>query len=503
MRKRTYRQFAAAACLAVVVATAVGSDEKVVEHDRWYTALLQSKPVGWMHATVVRRGDRIEMRVQTHITLRRGQTALDLVISETFIETVAGQPVEATMVQKLAGPPVVTKLRFGDGEHVLTTTQDGRTRRRTVSADKEPWLTPAAAERYVEQQLDQGAKQISYRMISLSAGHQPIEVTHTIVGPTQVQVMGKVVAAVERRTVTSIMPGTATTEYVDAEGLLLKMAVDVGIMKIELVAADKQLARAQIDPPQLMAQMLIKAAKPIGEPRKLRTAVYELGVAGDGELDLPDLGYQRVVKSDGRTARLRVDMDKASNVDDKDRPGPEHRQASIMIDSEDPLIVKLAEQAAGTEKSSDRRTAEALCHFVHHYVTGCDLSVGFATASEVAQTKAGDCSEFAVLLAAMLRARGIPSRTVSGITYVRRFVGHENLFGYHMWTQAWIGDQDTGQWVDLDAALNGDDRDRFDAAHIALATSAWADGGQVNDMLKLAPLLGRISIDVVSTSYGR
>ena len=37
-----------------------------------------------------------------------------------------------------------------------------------------------------------------------------------------------------------------------------------------------------------------------------------------------------------------------------------------------------------------------------------DLSVGFATAADVARTAQGDCTEHAVLLAALLRASDIP-----------------------------------------------------------------------------------------------
>jgi hypothetical protein len=100
-----------------------------------------------------------------------------------------------------------------------------------------------------------------------------------------------------------------------------------------------------------------------------------------------------------------------------------------------------------------------------------------------------------VLLAALLRAEAIPSRVVSGLVYLDRFLGREAVFGYHMWTQAWLSGQDgRARWVDLDATLDGHP---FDAAHIALGTSPLAEVAFSNDLLRLSPLLGRLSIRVV------
>ena len=42
-----------------------------------------------------------------------------------------------------------------------------------------------------------------------------------------------------------------------------------------------------------------------------------------------------------------------------------------------------------------------------------------ATAAEVARSREGDCTEHAVLLAALARARGIPARVAMGLVYVR------------------------------------------------------------------------------------
>jgi Transglutaminase-like superfamily len=67
----------------------------------------------------------------------------------------------------------------------------------------------------------------------------------------------------------------------------------------------------------------------------------------------------------------------------------------------------------------------------------------FGTSRESLLRMRGDCSECAVLTAALLRAKGIPSRLAIGFASVGggAFIGHA-------WCEAWLGD-----WVGVDASL--------------------------------------------------
>ncbi|MEM8757769.1 MAG: transglutaminase-like domain-containing protein, partial [Planctomycetota bacterium] len=153
---------------------------------------------------------------------------------------------------------------------------------------------------------------------------------------------------------------------------------------------------------------------------------------------------------------------------------------------------------AGLQPTMDPRTrARLLRRFVYRYVNAKSLGVGFGSASEVARTRAGDCTEHAVLLAALLRADGIPSRVVSGLIYAERFEGRDDILGYHMWTQAWLtSDDGEPGWFDFDATLGGDRP--TDATHIALDISTLDDGEAVNSMLRLTPMIGRLNVSVES-----
>ena len=142
-----------------------------------------------------------------------------------------------------------------------------------------------------------------------------------------------------------------------------------------------------------------------------------------------------------------------------------------------------------------RRRARALRAFVYDFIDAKNLGVGFATSGEVCRTAEGDCTEHAVLLAAMLRAAGYPARVASGLIYADEFVGRESIFGYHAWAQAIVTVDGVPVWLDFDATLPGNGPDT-DATHILLGVSAMGEGEAINSMAVLVPLIGQLRITV-------
>ena len=78
------------------------------------------------------------------------------------------------------------------------------------------------------------------------------------------------------------------------------------------------------------------------------------------------------------------------------------------------------------------------------------------------KNKEGDCTEHSILLAALLRAAGIPSRIVVGLMYTEV---PEKAFAYHMWVQAYVG-----KWINLDSSFPPSDN--FSPVHISLYETA-------------------------------
>lgn len=103
--------------------------------------------------------------------------------------------------------------------------------------------------------------------------------------------------------------------------------------------------------------------------------------------------------------------------------------------------------------------------------------LGYGSALEAFRSRRGDCTEYAVLLAAMGRAQGVPTRVVSGLVYSRYFEGQRHVFVPHVWVHAWTG---TG-WQSFDAALG-----QFDSTHLAFAVSENGNPAELFAGLSLA-----------------
>jgi transglutaminase-like putative cysteine protease len=210
--------------------------------------------------------------------------------------------------------------------------------------------------------------------------------------------------------------------------------------------------------------------------------------------DLPSAGAQQVkAAQDGTTATLTININDGRPAGASQTADSAYLDTSAMVDARDPLIKALAAKAVGYAGADPLERAEAMRAFVHTYVKEKGLDTAFASASETAQLRSGDCSEHAVLLCAMLRAEGIAARVAIGLVYTDSFLGREGIFGWHMWTQALI----EGRWVDLDATLPR----RYHAGHVLTGTSALGEGALAAELATSIMLIGNLRIEVVDVGY--
>jgi transglutaminase-like putative cysteine protease len=163
-------------------------------------------------------------------------------------------------------------------------------------------------------------------------------------------------------------------------------------------------------------------------------------------------------------------------------------QPNRCLQSDDERVIKLAKKAIGNTKDTEEAVRK-IESFVADYLVNKGLSVGYATAIEVIESKQGDCTEYAVLSAAMCRAVGIPSRVVMGLAYVEHYMGLEHRFGGHAWTEAYVG----GKWIGIDSAFKGAGLGGYGPGHIALATG----NGNPENFFAIANSMGQFKIEKV------
>lgn len=474
---------------------------KSTPHETWYVLEIQGRRSGWMYDSLRIEGDGADRRLITRnrleMLVKRGETELRFAIGSEFVETPEGEPVSMVVDNELGGVPTRETFEWReDGTVFRTATRGEDTVKGNSPQPRGEWFTPAHAVRTLLEQIEAGAERVKLRVIDPTNGLAPIETTRSGFEETTVEVLGRTVPAIRCAAVTSVQPHSTTAEYLDPiSGKTLRAEYNLGALPIVVLAADEALARSPLEPAELLRSAFVRPDRRLEAPYELESAAYRLSIP-DGVLpDLPAGGRQSVERVDERTAVVRLNLD--ATPERADTEDAELLAASLMVDTRDEAVTRLASRALAGVEGGPAEKAEALRRFVHRFINRKDLAVGYATASEVARSGQGDCTEHAVLLAALLRASGIPSRAVSGLIYAEWFAEREDIFGYHMWTQAVLpGPDGTPVWVDLDAVMPPETP--VSATHIALATTDLSDDERLNAMVELGPLLGTLRIEVLS-----
>ncbi len=475
------------------VESACGLGVQASDADLWYTVTLQGEHAGWMRCSERTGADRITTEVEWRLSVSRAGTPVESRKQGRFIETPDGKPISFWSMQDMGAAPHEVLYDFRPDGIDVKTTQAGCITTSTLALPPGDWLTPRQAGQFITTRLLSGADRFSLTSIDILGDIHPTTTQRELLErDIAIEVLGKKIHATKWKTVLSSMPDLSGTEFFDSLGLLVRSEVDLGGVTIITLLSDEKAAKRTGVGPEMMLQTFIRPSKPIARPHRLKKAVFDLSVA-EGELPaIPAGAAQTVTRPEGEALRARVTIDINARVR-ADTDPVDYLKPSNLINSNDDLVKDLARRAVRSASKDPARRAEAIRNFVNHYIRSKSLGVGLASAAEVASGREGDCTEHAVLSAAMLRACDIPSRIATGLVLVDEFAGQKSIFGYHMWTQALID----GCWVDYDATLPH----RFDATHIALSFSTSNEDDFLGQMTRLLPVMGRLKIDVVSVEY--
>ena len=238
-----------------------------------------------------------------------------------------------------------------------------------------------------------------------------------------------------------------TKSWFDENCVALKTVMNMGGMKISIIEVPKKKAKKMEEEPH---ELLLSSVVPLNAvvPQGEKNTFIMKAIKGKWSAKLFEGTGQKIEKINDNSIRVIVDQSQRKEKGGEELDFEPFLSANVYLDSDDLLIQKLAQKAKGKAKTT-KAIANKLTRFVFHYMSNKNYEVGFATASEVARNKEGDCTEHSVLLAALGRALGIPSRVVTGLVYADEFEDQKDVLVYHMWTQFYIDEQ----WVNLDSAL--------------------------------------------------
>lgn len=230
-------------------------------------------------------------------------------------------------------------------------------------------------------------------------------------------------------------------------------------------------------PVDLMDHLVVRSPVRIPAWYKHRTLRYVI-TRSDGARPLVATTSEQAAVFDASHAVLTICAACGNDEHPSDAELARYLAANAWVQSDDPEIRHLALNTVARVTPVDLRMRK-LARLVIQRMRGSNDFLGYGDAVGALHTGNGDCTEFAVLLAALARAQGIPTRIAVGLAYSGRFSGKKDVFSPHAWVQSWDGKK----WTSYDAALDG-----FDSTHIALAVGN-GEPDDVNKLMQQLPLL--------------
>lgn len=490
MDGRTRKVLLLTLAMPAAAAAAPGRDaDHAATGTRYMAVFIDGHKAGYARHTRTVSNGKITTEVFTSLVLKRASVELGVSTRETAVETVKGEPLRFEFVQKAGPMAQSTEGRIGeDGKLHLTVSPGGQKRNPTKRWPKGALLFEGMRLLELRKGLKPGT---TYQAkVFLISEAKALEVRVRVGKRREVDLLGRVRRLSEvRQTLSMAMGDVQVTTFVDSDGEALKQMTSIYGIRMEMVACGKQYALSENDPQDFLAALLVDSPKPLEEARKARSITYTLAPEDGAKLKFPDVANQSVQQRGGKVLLTvqRAEAPEGASFpykgDDEEALGA--LKANRYLQSDHEAIARLAKEAVGDagDAATAARRIEA---FVRNYISKKDLSVGYASALEVARSRQGDCSEHAVLGAALCRAAGVPARVVTGLVYVGDFAGRRQTFGPHAWYEARIG----GAWVGYDAGLDG-----FDPTHIAVSVG----DGSPEQFFQGLGTLGHFRIESVRT----
>jgi len=457
-------------------------------HEYWDVYKMQGAKIGYAHTAITKVPDQdlVQIASNTRLDVVRFGEAMQQEMNITSLERPGGQVVSLTVTTSLGRKPETTSGRVA-GNRLIMTMDPGEKRIEI------PWSADTLGFFGVEQSLERdplapGEKRrlkvllpVLNQVGTVDLHARNYEATEMLEGTQKLLRIDGVTELSE--------PAGAKIEtilWTDAQGATLKTLTPA--LQQESYRTTKAMALASGTGKKFdLGRDVIIKTKPIGNAHQARKIRYRVKVDGKDPREIfPNSRTQKLRSQGPNTAELTVQAVKPCQSMSKDPPPPKDAlNSGSIITSDDPEVVSMARQAAG-ELADPCEIVLALERYVHEEVHEKNFSQAFSTAAEVAKSHEGDCTEHAVLLAALARANKIPARVAMGLVYVRQLGG----FGYHMWTEVYVG----GTWTPLDATLG---QGGIGPAHLKLTDSTLAGDSPYSSFLAVTSVLGRLKIDVL------
>jgi transglutaminase-like putative cysteine protease len=479
--------------------TSTAATAPKLDKDYWDALMIENSHVGYAHTTYRSTSEQgrllMQIESESELTVQRFGQTIKQRMNIASLETADGAVVRCSnkLINETSAKATVeiaTDARVERDRLLLSITTHGKTETATL-----PWETTwggyFATEQTLERQpMKPGEKR---RLRALLAGfNQLADVSFHAIRYESTELLEGSLELL--RIEAQVTVGGTTLDQVvwtDQSGQTRKTWMAALNQTAYRTTRENAMRRAQGDF-DLGEKTVVRLETSLSDPHHTRQVRYRVRLSRGTPAEAFSSGRtQRVQAVDAQVAEITVralrPTDELGTEFPADLPpGAGDSAANSLVQSDDAQVVALARRVA--PKATDAwEIALALEKHVSEYVDNKSFAQALASAADVVRSREGDCTEHAVLLAALLRARNLPARVAIGLVYSPVVGG----FAYHMWTETWI----QNRWVPLDATLG---QGGIGAAHLKVSHSDLRGVDPFSQFLPVLQLIGNLKIEILS-----
>ena len=445
---------------------------EVAEKDTWMNIFQNDRKIGFSHSrfskkdTGYRLQETVYMRINTmgmvqDINLKTdGRLRADFTLADLNFEINSGRF------------SFQVKGSVSDDILKIETSSAGDRRTLDIRIEQKPYLFSGIIYAVAASELKPGDKFAFPIFDPATMAQMPVYVE--AVGQEEIQIMGT------KRTATIVslnFKGSTQLAWIDENGDLLKEKGLLGIRLERTHRKDALYGLAIASSHDLTKTASISSNVILEHPEQLERLTLE--VSGI-ELDQVNLRGGRQKFKGNQLIIVKENLSNLASVLDDTNLGTLEKvflQPTSFIQSDHQKIKQLTlEILDGNPDATPLEKARKLLSWVHQNIEKRPV-LSLPDALSTLENRVGDCNEHAVLMAALSRAAGIPSRVEAGLVYLK------GSFYYHAWNLVYLG-----RWITADALFG---QLPADVSHIRFTT------GSQRQQLDLMGLIGKVQLKVI------
>jgi hypothetical protein len=474
----------------------------------WERLTIEGKPVGFQRTALSFeeiKGQSVKrLERQSQLVVLRYGNSFDVALNVNSVSQIEGSFLSATVQLNGGGDPIETIYQRENDQLTIANAAN----QTTLSWQQ----NISGPETLLCELLNAPMKYGEIRQITFfePAMHSLVEATLTARQPEQVNVNGvtKNLLRIEVQNRLELLQAgiqsVSETLWTDAGGNIIRRELPLEGQTLLAIRVPRERAlEFQVDKPSVELGNLgvIPLNNSLTQPH--HATKIEFIVETQKELPVnqfPQTPFQFVEQLDQKSAKITVlsavNNRNLNNValelfkHDKEEAKPEDLASNQLINLNDPKLLELADQV-DSATLTPYQTVLALEQLVHNTIRKTSFSIALISSSDVLKARSGDCTEFAVLFAALCRAKKIPARITLGLVYTpfNPLNDEPQQAGmvFHLWNEVLLD----GVWQPFDAvlALGG-----ADAARIKITDGSLAENSLATLCHSLLGVIGQIQI---------